>query len=179
MEVNLLMDNSSYIEDLINYKSIIINKLLTSQDIIGLIANDPNIEINSESAAQWKNHIYDYNFLCDSFQTSGAYIIVEIDLADVSKSMGILKINIIIICSNDYITLDKTKFSDLSGNRKDNIAKQIDKLLNGSREFGIGKLQPKYNRTVPVPSNYVHIPNNYTYRLLTYPIPIRINKESV
>ena len=50
--------------------------------------------------------------------------------------------------------LNHKKFLGMNGNRLDNIAKFVDAVLSGSRDFGIGRLKPKDIRPVSVPKMF-------------------------
>ena len=62
------------------------------------------------------------------------------------------------MCSKQFVDLD---FVGVKGNRRDNLAREIDLLLRGSRDFGIGKLELVSAITSPVPKKF-------TSKLLTF-----------
>ena len=60
-----------------------------------------------------------------------------------------------------WMKLDTKKFKGVKGNRKDNLLRQIDLLLNNSDEFGIGRLSLQS-------VNVASVPKPYTSSMLTY-----------
>lgn len=51
----------------------------------------------------------------------------------------------------------------MKGNRRDNLARSVDALLNGSRDYGVGKL-------VLMGAAPAKVPDKFTSLLLTYEI---------
>lgn len=158
------MANISHMDEIIDYKASIISEIKSSQKVMGLIANDPNIDLNDDKVEDWEKHIYDYNFVSDTLETAGAYITVEVEMIRQHNSTKDLAIYIQVICAREYMDLQSTIFKGMRGNRVDNLTRYIDLLINGSRLFGIGELEPYSNKIFKVSDQYVT-------RVLTYNIP--------
>ena len=47
-------------DQLVDYNQRICNKILSSQEVMALIANDPDLDLDSPEAAQWEDHIIDH-----------------------------------------------------------------------------------------------------------------------
>lgn len=126
----------------IDYASNIVKKLAQSQKVVALIFDDPDIDMDgSKAQSVCDTRIFDYNFVDETVKEVGAYILVEADV--VKRPTGATnryEINIYVVCHKTYMKLDPKKFKGMRGNRRDNISRCIDELLEGSREFGIGKL---------------------------------------
>ena len=67
-----------------------------------------------------------------------------------------------VVVSKEMVRLDHKKFVGMNGNRLDNIARFVDACLNGSREFGVGKLKPKDIRPVNTPKMFRGVMLTYT-----------------
>ena len=69
-------------------------------------------------------------------------------------------INVNVICHKRYMKLNHKTFKGLKGNRKDNLIRHIDKLLNGTR-IGIGRLELVDVKPLNVPQNYTGLVSIY------------------
>ena len=74
------------------------------------------------------------------------------------------KVYVTVACHKGYMPLDKKKFKGVIGNRRDNLVRYIDKVLNNSMFLGIGTLKLKSVATLqPI--------NGFTVREITYEVP--------
>ena len=160
------MSKETYIDELIDFKENVILAIGNSQKVLGLLADDPNIDVDSDEADTiLERNIFDYDYVQETIKRSDAYIMVETEMAsNASGSINRWVVYVQIVCYKDFVKLDKkTKFKGVKGNRRDNLAREIDKLLNGSTEFGIGKLTLRRAASADVPEEF-------TSKLLTYEI---------
>ncbi|HPE08184.1 MAG TPA: hypothetical protein PLT28_00430 [Saprospiraceae bacterium] len=164
----------TYSDEIIDFKQNVLNTLKHSQVILGLLADNPTIDVDSEEAyAIQDNNFYDFDYADSTITRSDAFIMVDVDIiAEPSPSIKDLEIYVQVVCHKQFMLLDATKFKGIKGNRKDNLSRQIDFLLNGSRDYGIGKLNLMDMRTV-------NVPKPFTSKLLSYEIPgfLRIRSE--
>ena len=163
----------TYADEIIDFKQQVLNTLKHSQVIVGLLADNPTINMNSEEAyAIQDNNFYDFDYADSTIVRSDAFIMVEVDIvSEPTPAVKDLEVYVQIVCHKQFMQLDATKFKGIKGNRKDNLSRQIDFLLNGSRDYGIGRLTLMDMRTVDVPKPF-------TSKLLSYEIPgfLRIGK---
>lgn len=158
------MAKQTHLDELIDYSSLIISKLATSPEIVELMLDSPGIDVASEEAEKARERMFDYDYIDDTVLSSGAYIMVDADMVDLpSGTIKELEVYVQIVVSKEFMTLDAKKFKGVKGNRRDNLARRIDLILNGSREFGIGRLQLASARTSSVP-------DAFTSKLLTYEV---------
>ena len=68
-----------------------------------------------------------------------------------------------VVCAKAFNDIDKKIFRGIKGNRRDNLAREIDVLLNGSRDYGVGKL-------TLLSVSPATVPDKFTSVLLTYEI---------
>lgn len=159
------MADKTYLDDLIGYKHRIIYDLASSSDVVGLLLDDPNVNMDSDAAYEVVgNSIYDFDYVDKSIQRNDAYIMVETEMANpTSGSMAKWWLYVQIVCSKEYNPLDPKKFKGVVGNRRDNLAKQVDLLINGRDDLGIGHIELSNAGPATVPDTFTSI-------LLTYEI---------
>ncbi len=155
----------THLDEIIDYKKIIINKIGLSQEVVGLLLDNPAIDLNSDEAYNvFDNNLFDYNYVGDTQTEDRALVMVDIEIPSVpTGSIKDLYIYVQVAVPKTYMKLSASKFKGVKGNRKDNILRQIDLLLNNSDEFGIGKLKLES-------VNVASVPDKYTSTLLTYSI---------
>ena len=154
----------THIDELINYPAKIINAIAESQEIVGLIFDDPDIDMSSELAESVRDHLYDYNYIDDTVQEDGVLIMVDSDIVDMpNPNIATIEVYIQIVVNKHYMRLDASKFKGVKGNRRDNITRQIDLLLRGRRDFGISRFELESAITASVPKKF-------TSKMLTYAV---------
>lgn len=155
----------THLDELINYSSSIINKLANSPEIVGLIVDKADPDMSGEDGEMARQHMFDYDYIDETVLQAGAYIMVDVDMAEASSgTINDMEVYVQICVSKKYMDLDAQKFPGVKGNRRDNLARQVDLLINGSRDLGIGRLQLASARTAGVPQAF-------TSKMLTYRIP--------
>lgn len=160
------MAGVSHLDEIIDYKNNVINTIASSQPIVGLILDDPNINMERDKAySVYDNNLFDYNYVDDTQMQASALIMVEVEVPRISTdTVKDMVLYVQVVVSKDYMTLKPSIFKGIKGNRRDNIVRQVDLLLDGSRGFGIGKL--KLESVV-----IANVPDGYTSTMLTYTVP--------
>lgn len=158
----------TYLDQIVDYPSKIIAKLAQDKYCVGFILNKAFANITEEDVQNvLENYIKDYQFLDETNQESAAYIWVEIDVNKIdNRTIKDIMIHVTIACHNKYMALTSNSFDGIVGNRRDNIVRFVDKILNNSSLFGIGKLKFKSVQTVS-PING----DGFTARELIYEVP--------
>jgi len=163
----------THLDQLIDYKSNIIRALLNSKDVVSLIVDKANPDIYGVDGDTASSHMFDYDYIDDTVLEAGAFVMVDCDMvAAPTGTIKDLEVYVQVVVSKLFMELDHKKFKGVKGNRCDNLSRQIDLLLNGSRDYGIGRLQLASARTANVPAAF-------TSRLLTYRIPDFARDRSV
>ena len=164
----------THIDELINYPAKVINAIAGSQEVVGLMLDDPNIDMDSELAESVRDHLYDFDYIDDTVQEEGVLIMVDSDIVDMpNPNVSNIEVYVQIFVNKHYMRLDPSKFTGVKGNRRDNIARQVDLLLRGRRDFGIGRLEL-------VSAITANVPKKFTSKMLTYTVPnYGVNKELV
>ena len=157
------MSNARPLDDMTLYKEAIIKKISKSQNVIGLLLNNPKIDMDSDEANDIiDRNIFDYDYIDRTVQRSDAYIMVDSELDFPSSgSMNQWRVYVQIVCAKTFNSMDHKIFRGVSGNRRDNLAQEIDAILNGERFIGIGELE----LISAAPAN---VPDTFTSMLLTY-----------
>ena len=157
------MPDTRPLDDMTLYKEAIIRKIAASQKVIGLLVNDPMIDMDSDEANDIiDRNIFDYDYIDRTVQRSDAYIMVDSELDyPTSGTMNQWRVYVQIVCAKTFNSMDHKIFKGVSGNRRDNLAQEIDALLNGERFIGIGDLELLSAAQATVPDKFNSI-------LLTY-----------
>lgn len=152
------MATKTHIDQLIDYKEDIIDLMLRDQKLMGLVFDDPEIDLDGDEVFHARDtHIYDHSYSDDTVQTDKVLILVEsamIGLA--SKEVNTFEIQIQVIVARNYMKLDTKKFKGLRGNRRDNVVRYIEMLLHDER-LGIGRLSLVDCGPVDVPKGFTSI----------------------
>lgn len=107
-------------------------------------------------------HFFDVPFVDGTVTDTRMVLCVDTEVAKCEgEALKSLYVHVYVMCHKDFIKMTSTEKSSykknhqLAGNRIDMAVEVIGRLLNGSKKFGLGRLQPIPNR--PVTS---YSPNN-------------------
>ena len=155
----------THLDEIIDYKKTIINKIGLSKDVVALLTDNPLIDMDSDVAYDvFDKNLYDYNYVDDTQTADTSLVMVDVEVPSVpTGTIKDLYVFVQVVVPKAQMKLDVTKFNGVKGNRKDNLLRQIDLLLNNSEEFGLGGLKLESVRIAAVP-------DKYTSTLLTYSI---------
>lgn len=156
------MATQTHLDPLIDYKEDIIDMITSDQTIMGLVFDDPNIDMDGDDVFNVrKTNIFDHSYSDNTVQTDKVLILVETGLISVvSKEVNTFEVQIQVICARNYMPLDHSKFKGLRGNRRDNVLRFIAQQLYDAR-LGIGAL-----RLVDV--GPVDVPRGFTSMRMTF-----------
>ena len=159
------MDNT-FLDELVEYPVKALHSIGTDSTVAQLLTNNPRIDMNSDEADDiFDKYLFDYIYVDGTTTEASAYICVEAETAKGSTpTMQTMKLYVTIFCHKQFMKIDTTKFKGMIGNRRDNLVRYVDKLLNGSDVFGIGALTLENARTVAAPTGFAA-------RELTYSVP--------
>ncbi len=164
----------THLDEIISYKDKIIKEIGLSKEVVGLLLDNPNINMESDEAySVFDNNLYNYNYIDETQTSARSLIMVDIEIpAILTGTIKDIYIYVQIAVPKETMVLDTSKFAGIKGNRKDNLLRQVDLILNNQSGFGIGKL---FLQSVTVAS----CPSKYTSSLLTYSIPSFSRNRSV
>lgn len=158
------MAGYTHLDEIIDYNNLVISKILESSEVMKLVSNG-RYAPDDDDAEKWEDHINDHGWIDESVQEAGAYVLVDTEVTKApSGSVKRMTLLVEVVCNKSFMKLDSNSFPSVKGNRRDNICRQIDLLINGSSEFGIGRLQLSS-------ATLAAAPEGFTARLLTYTVP--------
>ena len=153
----------TYLDELVEYPAKAIQKIGTTKDVVSLLTDNATVDMDSDEANDIiDRNIFDYDYIDRTVQRSDAYIMVDSELDyPTSGTMNQWRVYVQIVCAKTFNSMDHKIFKGVSGNRRDNLAQEIDALLNGERFIGIGDLE----LLSAAPAT---VPDTFTSMLLTY-----------
>lgn len=124
-----------YLEQLPDYRTNIMSGICRSSEIIDLLrpSDNPDMPVIE---MQYK-YIFPYDHIVDTTTEAGAYLCFDIDVPRViDRTFVDLSIYIWIIVHERYMCVP-------NGLRLDRLGIAVEKLMNGSRDFGLGTVELK------------------------------------
>jgi len=129
-------------EELIDYPYEVAIKISTSPEIIQLLLDNPTA--NPEDYNLINTQIFSDDYIPETLNEVQKFICVDADIPKVTNSTTKdVEVTIYVFMHHDCMKLDNLIWKERrgKGNRRDHLCNEITKLLNGSSEFGIGKLE--------------------------------------
>lgn len=163
--------DKSRINELVEYPVKALQKIGTDPAVVQLLTNNPDIDMESDEAdSVFDKFLFDYGYVDGTVDEAAAFICVEAEVTDIpNTTIQDLKLYVTVICHKLFMPIDTSKFKGVIGNRRENLCRCVDNLLNGSNIFGIGNLTLNSARVVPAPTGFAA-------RELTYSVPNFQNK---
>lgn len=156
----------TYLDQIVEYPAKVILRLAENKQCTGLILNKEFNSIDENDIdIVLEKYIKDYEYIDETTQETAAFIWVELEVSSVeNKTIKGVRLYVTVSCHKNYMDLNPTTFKGIIGNRRDNLVRYIDKILNNSNLLGIGRLKLKSVRTIsPI--------NGFVAREITYEIP--------
>jgi hypothetical protein len=149
------LDNT-FLDELVEYPVKALQKIGTNKTVVSLLTNNPSVDMDGDEAdTVFDKYLFDYDYVDGTTEEAAAYICVEAELPGIpTRSIKNMKLYVKVVCHKKYMKIDTSKFNGLIGNRRDNITRYVDNLLNGSDVFGIGELSLVDCRTAPAPAGF-------------------------
>lgn len=155
----------THLDQLIDYTSDAIRIIAGSPEVVGLMLNKPNPNMDGVDDEEARKYMYNFDYIDETNLEARAYIMVDADMVSAPTwTVKDMELYVQIILNKSFMDLDTKVWKGRKGNRRDNIAREIDLVLNGDRGFGIGRLQL-------VSATTANVPSAFTSKLLTYRIP--------
>jgi len=157
----------TYLDELIDYPARVAQKIGNSKECIALLVNK-NINLVTEDDVDdaFDRFIYDYSYVDDTITESAAFICVEAEVPYVqNRQIKNMRIYVTVACHKRFMEIDTDIIGGTAGNRRDNLIRYIDKELNDSDIFGIGRLSLKSVKTLSSTNQ------DFSVRELCYDVP--------
>ena len=146
------------LKDIGVYKNRLLTTIIKSEDICELILGEAYNKADVDEKITYEN-VFPYLYVDDTQTEAKTYVCVEVS---VPRTMDFtykdMKIDIWCYCHKKIMKYSKKGFL---GTRADILSDMIDRLLNSSNNYGVGRL--KLQSCVPL-----NISTNYYGRHLTY-----------
>jgi len=127
-----------YLDQFIDYKYTIIEKLIQSQAIVDLLTNQVGYDLDTADILI-NNLIWDCPYIPDVDDITKNYITLSTKASQIDN-FKLLEIQTIIYIMIPYTQIKLPPDFKRKGNRLDALIKETVQLFNGSRDFGIGKI---------------------------------------
>lgn len=128
-----------WLEDLFDYKNKLMEDLCSSKEVVELLLDNKDSKVPDKTLPY--RYIYPYEFIPETVDHGNTYICFDVDVADVpNKTFYVPVVYIWIFTHKSKLRCGK-EFG--GGVRLDRLASEIDKILNGSRNYGLGELALK------------------------------------
>jgi len=137
-----------------DYKNVLIGDLLSNETIVRLL--DDQLEFTENVGALVYKQVFPFEYVPDTVDHSKTFICCEVDIREVvSKTFLLPTLYIWVFTHQSKLQLPT------GGVRTDKLSSEIDKIVNGSRYFGLGELNLfSARRFTPI--------SEYQGRVLTY-----------
>lgn len=143
------------LEELYDYKNLLMKQLCTSPEIVKLVTNNPDAAVPNHGLPY--TQIYPYEFVPETVEEGKTFICFDLDITSVpNKTYYVPTLYIWCFTHKSLLTMKNG-----GGCLLDRLCVEINKLLNGSRYYGMGTLDLRsVRRFAPI--------TDYLGRTLTY-----------
>ena len=125
----------TYLDQIVDYPSKVILRISQDKQCVGFIVNKGFDKVTEEDMdVALEEHIMDYQYVDETTQETTAFVWVEMEVNQVANSkFKNTKLYVTVACHKNYMKLPRQIFKGISGNRRDNLVRYIDKVLNNSQ----------------------------------------------
>lgn len=134
------------LEEIGSFKNKVVSKLINDENIIDVLIGDIDSIDDPESAMLGKNGtgkggcVFKFEYVPDTQEDSKTFLCVEVVPERTNgDSVTEMTIYVFVYCSKNLMQTYRRKGQ--AGTRVDILASDVDKVLNGNKEFGIGPLE--------------------------------------
>lgn len=159
--------DKSNLDEIITFPKLVINELSKNQTFVSLLTDIPFADLSSESTElEWDNCIHDYDYIEGVIQESKSFCCIDTEFIQTSNTIKDVYITVLIGVHHANMNLRNSSFTGISGNRRDNLIKELDRTLRNNTSFGIGGLE-LYGRIKPV----TIAGKEFACKIVTYKVP--------
>lgn len=156
----------TYLDQIVEYPAKVIGKIAGDKTCVGLLVNKQFDKVTEEDFdTVLDEQVFDYQYVDETTSKSTAYIWVEMEVDSVfNHQFKNTHLYVDVCCHKNYMKLAPAIFKGMMGNRRDNLVRYIDKLLNNTDFLGLGPLKLESVKTLsPI--------NGFVARQLIYSVP--------
>lgn len=155
----------SFLDEIVRYPAEAIRLIGEDKYCTGLLVNKAFSDVTDDDKDVAYSRMFDYQFVTSTTTETRAYVFCEIDVPRVeNQTIKDVSLYVTVACHRDFMELDRKIFKGIIGNRRDNLVRFIDKLLNFSDIFGIGALSLRSVKSGT-------LSDKFTIRELEYRVP--------
>jgi hypothetical protein len=143
-----------FLDEFFDYKNELMKTLCSNKEIVRLVTDSSSAPVPNYDLAY--SQIFPYEYIPDVVETGKTFICFDVDIASVAdKTYYVPAVYLWVFTHKSKMRLDE------GGIRVDKLASEIDKELNGNRNFGLGELNlSSVRRFSPI--------SDYQGRVLSY-----------
>lgn len=157
------------LKDIGVYKNRLITTIIKSEDICELILGEGYDKTDVDEKLTYKN-IFPYLYVDETQTETKTYICIEVSVPRTYDfTYKDMKVDIWCYCHKDIMEYRKKGFS---GTRSDILSDMVDRLLNSSNNYGIGRL--KLQSCIPINISKTHYGRHLTYSCAEFNIENKI-----
>lgn len=151
-------------EEFTIYKQTLMKEICTSEAIVNLMKLDSDPSTITGKDMRYKR-IYPYNHVPLTIETAQTFICFTVTAPNIKdKLITELRLTVYVFTHQDLMRTD-------NGMRTDLIISEIDKLLNRSKNYGLGEVTPKMCDVMQVPcQGYTGLFSVYSVKDFNYSI---------
>ena len=124
------------LNEFFDYKNKLMQELCSDEEIVRLITDDKSSSVPNKSLPY--NQVFPYEYIPETVDEGKTFICFDVDISNViNKTFYIPVVYIWVFTHKSKVRLNE------GGVRIDQLTVAIDKLLNGSRYYGLGELNLK------------------------------------
>lgn len=156
----------TYLDQIVEFPSNVLRSISSDKYCVGLLLNKRVPDVTEDDFDEvLDNNLFNYQYVDNTTQETAAYVWAEMEVSSVqNKQIKGVRLYVTVACHKQYMKLSGSTFSGIMGNRRDNLVRYIDKLLNNSSSYGIGALSLVSVKTLSSIGDF-------TVRELTYAVP--------
>ena len=142
------------LEELFDYKNQLIKEICSNERIVKLVTNNPNAAVPNHDMPY--DQVFPFERVPDTETDGRTFICLDVDIVSVPNSTYYIPVLYVWIFTHE----SNYRMSE-GGVLVDALSAEVNKMLNGSRYYGLGKLKlDSVDRFVPI--------NKFQGRVLTY-----------
>lgn len=139
-------DKFDGLDEFFEYKNRLMRDILTNKEIVRLL-NHANLAIDPEDLAY--SCVFPFEYVPDTTENETTFICFDVDITSAPDNTYLFPtIYIWVFTHDDLVRLPE------GGIRTDKLASEISKTINGSREYGLGRLRLEMCKRFSPISNY-------------------------
>lgn len=137
------MTERTHIDEIVRFPDLVLLELSKNPLFVSLLTNIPDASLDDkDTAAKWNICTNNYIAVDETITDAMSFCCVDTRIKMDGTEVVDAYIDILVGVHRDVMSLRDTAFTGLSGNRRDNLIREIDYTLRGSHAFGIGGLEP-------------------------------------